>query len=295
MRPFLKQFLLGRELVLAPKTHDLERHFLERFAGFCQERGLTLQELNREQLAAYRRQLLCRSSSFQAKAIRVARRFCVWAHRADYLLEDLSAFPVPKYRETLPRVPSVAEMRSLLSVPDTTTAVGLRNRLVLELFYVLGLRLGECHRLDLDHLYLKERTLRVRGKGDHERLLPISPKLFEVCLDYLDRSRPRLAEKTVEPALLLSVLGRRLSRVSLSLVVRAAGDAIGLKVHPHLLRHACATHLAEAGLDYRKVQEFLGHVRLSSTYRYTRISPGELRREFFRCHPRARHPQEEEP
>ncbi|MBI3929963.1 MAG: tyrosine-type recombinase/integrase [Armatimonadetes bacterium] len=296
MRELCERFLLHRESELSAGSLKIERSSLEHFASFCEERGFDFRELSREHLAAYLR-VVPGGISHRARAMRGVRGFCRWAQRAGHLLVDPGPFPIPRCRPTLPRVPSVDQMLKLLEVPDTSEPLGLRDRLILELFYVLGLRREECHRLDVEHLDLNQRTVRVVGKGDHERLLPLSPKLLETCLAYLEESRPKLMGAEVDPALLVSKRKRKRRRLSgsfLGRVVKIAGQAIGLRLHPHLLRHACATHLIEAGVDYRQVQELLGHAQLKSTSRYTQISPQSLRREFFRCHPRARFSEQNE-
>ena len=126
------------------------------------------------------------------------------------------------------------------------------------------------------------------GKGGHQRLLPISPKPYEFWLRYLEQARPRFLPGADERALLLSPkTGQRLSSQSVFLRVRGYGARIGLQLASHQLRHACATHLLEGGAEPPYIARLLGHEDLSSTMRYTRIRPLELKREYRRCHPRA--------
>ena len=221
-------------------------------------------------------------------AIHSARRFLLWAYEAGETLHDLSDFPLPPKHSPPTLVLSVAVMGKLLSLPDCSTAVGQRDQALLELLYVLGLRCRECAQLDFDALDLGQASLRVTGKGGHERLLPVSPRLLATLERYLQDGRRKLSRQGSGPALLLSYKGgARLSKSSIGSRVRKYGRQLGLEIRPHLFRHACATHLFEAGMELALISRLLGHESSESTRRYTRVSPRELRREFRRCHPRA--------
>lgn len=292
MRAAIEKYLSEREPALAQASIRSERYHLDRFFGFCLSSGLSLSGLNSDHLRRYRQSLENYAEHSRAKAMWVAKNFCVWAHREGLVFLDLGSFRLRIPREKLPSIPTVTQVRKLLELPDPATREGRRDRLILELFYVLGLRLGEVHGLDREHLDLAGRTVRIQGKGDHQRLLPLSPKLLATCTEYLEKTRPAFPQGDTQPALFLTYLGKRMAAISIEVMVRKMGRRIGLKTYPHQLRHACATHLAEAGVEYRYLQELLGHRFLSSTQRYARLTPRELRREFFRCHPRAHHPKE---
>jgi site-specific recombinase XerD len=184
-------------------------------------------------------------------------------------------------------VPSIAVMKRLLSLPDLSQPVGCRDRLILELLYVLGLRRRECEALDLDDIDFDGVAPRVHGKGGNERRLPLSAGFLQTLMLYLEVARPALA-CSGETALLVRVTdGRRLPHGCLYNVIIGYGKRMGLSIHPHQLRHACATHLLEAGMDVHLISELLGHKDLASTKRYTRVSRRKLHSEFRRCHPRA--------
>ena len=187
-------------------------------------------------------------------------------------------------RITKPFMPN----RSRMEAPDASCPEGFRDRLILECFYTLGLRRKECHRLDLADLELGAGTLKVMGKGSRERLLPLSPRLVELFKAYLRDGRPALRPSPEESALWVSPQsGRRLGYSTVKQRLDRFGDQVGLKVHPHLLRHACATHLLEGGADVESIAQLLGHKRTDSTSHYAQVKPAEMRSEHARCHPRA--------
>ncbi|MFA5508636.1 MAG: tyrosine-type recombinase/integrase [Vulcanimicrobiota bacterium] len=177
-------------------------------------------------------------------------------------------------------------MKRLLELPNRSTVLGLRDQFVLELLYSLGPRRSECSALNLSDLDLDQQTLRVVGKGGDERLLPVSPSLELCAQDYLCNSRPELVADTAEQALFLNQRKQRLSDQSVNLIVRKYGLKLGLNLSAHQLRHACATHLVEAGMELEHIQQILGHANLDSTRRYAQVSQRQLEREFRRCWPR---------
>ena len=180
-----------------------------------------------------------------------------------------------------------------METPSAQTAVGMRNRALLETLYGTGIRLAECFRLDVMDVDLQEGTLLVRdGKDRKDRLLPL-PSGAAAALDaYLRESRTGLVCDPREPALFLPREGRRLRPVSIQFVVRwhAERAAIPGRVSPHLRRHACATYLLRGGADVRHIQELLGHASLETTSVYTRVEIKDLKEAIARAHPRARPP-----
>lgn len=178
---------------------------------------------------------------------------------------------------------------ALLSAPDPSTPLGLRDRALLELLYASGLRVGEVCRLDLSGLDLEGRQVRVMGKGSRERVVPLGEPARRALQDYLQRGRPALAAGRGCPALFLNRYGERLSARSVQSLVRRYALQAGLSgVHAHTLRHTFATHLLEGGADLRAVQELLGHAYPSTTQVYTHITEAQARRVYLQAHPRAR-------
>jgi integrase/recombinase XerD len=227
------------------------------------------------------------SKSFLQQALLSVRGLLVWASKRGLLFGDFSDIVIPKRDDGSPAVPSVAVMKRLLKLPQTGCPRGERDRLLLELLYVLGLRIGEAVKLDVHHADLAAANLIVTGKGGHQRLLPLSPKLSRILLDYLTEWRPRLDPPDSEKALLVSRNRKRLGKAAASLRVRLYGAQLGIKLSPHQLRHACATHLLEGQAELPDISRLLGHKRLESTQRYARAQSVELAREHRHCHPRA--------
>jgi integrase/recombinase XerD len=207
----------------------------------------------------------------------VLRRFFGFLEASGVILQSPAA-ELPLHRiESLPRgVLSPQQARRLMETPDES-ALGLRDRALLELLYGTAIRLRECQRLDLQDLELAGGLLLVRaGKGRKDRMVPVPGEAGAALSRYLATARTEL------------VRDRRLSRVAIGLLVRDYGLAAGVRVSPHGLRHACATHLLAGGADVRHVQQLLGHHDLRTTALYTRVEISDLREVLARAHPRER-------
>jgi integrase/recombinase XerD len=205
-------------------------------------------------------------------------------------IDPMQQVDSPKKQQHLPQVLSQAEVKRLLAVPDTTTALGIRDRTILEVLYATGLRVSELTHLKLAELHLSLGLIQTLGKGDKERLIPIGDVAIEWIKRYLETSRPTfLKAGQSEPILFLNHYGRPFTRQgiwkNLKQMVRAAG--IEKDITPHTLRHSFATHLLENGADLRVVQELLGHADISTTQIYTHVSQKHLREVYDRYHPRA--------
>lgn len=220
-------------------------------------------------------------------AIRGLYGFLVRTERAGANPAELVSSP--KRAETLPKVLSTEQMRSLLERIPAHTPLELRDRAMLELAYSCGLRCEEIVNLDEDAIDFDSEQLRVLGKGSKERILPVGEPAQRALERYLQRGRRALATDPRERALFLSKSGRRLSNSDitrrLGLWTREAALAAG--VSPHSLRHSFATHLLEGGADLRTIQELLGHASISTTQVYTRVDAARLRDTYAASHPRA--------
>ena len=235
-------------------------------------------------------------SSAGAAPATVARKLAAIRGLYGYLvrIEKVGANPAelvssPKRSEKLPKVLSAEEMRTLLERIPARTPLELRDRAMLELAYSCGLRCEEIVNLDEDSLDFETEQLRVLGKGQKERLLPVGEPAQKALRRYLDKGRRALLADPRECALFLSKSGRRLSNSDvtrrLGLWTREAALAAG--VSPHALRHSFATHLLEGGADLRTIQELLGHASISTTQVYTRVDAARLRDTYAASHPRA--------
>jgi integrase/recombinase XerC len=203
---------------------------------------------------------------------------------------------LPKVQKSLPKFLSIADAGQVVEAPAArvgSEALAVRDRAMLELLYGAGVRVGELTGLDLSHLDLVERAARVLGKGNKERIVPFGEPCASALRSYLGM-RPLLRHPrkgTQHPdALFLARWGQRLTVRQVQKLVHRYGQ-IGAgrpDLHPHALRHSCATHLLDAGADLRGIQELLGHASLSTTQRYTHVSVDRLVEVYERAHPLAR-------
>jgi site-specific recombinase XerD len=191
--------------------------------------------------------------------------------------------------ERLPRALNEDEARRLMAAPPYWGAVGPRDRAIVEVLYGTGIRVGECVRLDLQDVALREGRLLVRnGKGKKDRVVPLVGQAFAAVDRYLREVRHALVRDPREQAVFLSAIGTRLSAVMLQRQVRQYAKTLGLRVTPHVLRHSCATHLLRHGADVREIQQLLGHRALETTALYTRVDVSDLAAVLGRAHPRER-------
>lgn len=195
----------------------------------------------------------------------------------------------PKQPQKLPKALTIEQVAQLLAAPGAEDPIGIRDRALLELLYATGARVSEAIGLDVDDLRSGE-VLRLRGKGDKERIVPVGSYAREAVDAYLTRVRPALAAKgRATSKLFLGARGAPLSRQSAWLVIRKAAEQAHLAAHvsPHTLRHSFATHLLQGGADVRVVQELLGHASVATTQIYTHVSADTLRDMYQSAHPRA--------
>ncbi len=218
-------------------------------------------------------------------AVRGFHRFLAREGLAD---EDVGTqLGAPSNARPLPKALSIEEVGRLLQAPVGDGPLPLRDRAMLELLYGAGLRISELTSADVDDLDRVDRLIRVRGKGDKERVVPYG-ELADVALDrWLVSGRPQLAGGS--PALFLNARGGRLSRQGVWKLLRSHAERVELRddVSPHTLRHSFATHLLDGGADVRAVQELLGHASVTTTQIYTLVSRQALREVYQRAHPRA--------
>jgi len=202
---------------------------------------------------------------------------------------------VPKSPKGLPKALSEAEIGLLLGSIVGTDALSRRDRAILEVLYGTGVRIGELSGMCLSDLDLDAGLVRVFGKGSKERIVPLGRYALAALEDWLEpEGRPTLepdrwASRDDADAVFLNRRGGRLQRQGAWLVVRNAGDRVGLgaRLTPHVLRHSCATHMLDHGADIRTVQELLGHASISTTQVYTLVSTERLRSVYRSAHPRA--------
>ena len=227
------------------------------------------------------------SISRRMAAVRTFYRWAVATERIEK--SPCEGVRTPKIGQRSPRVLMTEEVDRLLSSIDSPSdPYALRDAALLEVCYGGGLRVSELVGIDIASIDIKQRVVRVLGKGNKERIVPLGRKALQAVHAWLD-VRATFAPLPTEPALFLNRFGRRLSDRSVRTILsKRHFDSGGWGgVHPHALRHSCATHLLEEGAELRHIQEFLGHKSLATTQKYTQVSLEQLMRSYDDAHPRA--------
>jgi len=273
-------------------TVDGRRRDLEAFARYARDAGLTaLSQIDTHHVRGY----VASMRRAKAGSATVKRHLSslrgFFRHLVDH--GELRANPAlevraPKQAQPLPKTLTKEDAVRLVEAPADDSTIATRDRAILELFYSSGLRLAELHGLDLDAFESDLSEVRVTGKGSRQRIVPVGRKAREALRAWL-RERPDHAASG-ERALFVSSRGGRLSRSSIGtrLAYWARRAGLGVRVHPHRLRHSFATHLLEESGDLRAVQELLGHASISTTQVYTHLDFAHLARVYDAAHPRAR-------
>jgi integrase/recombinase XerD len=274
---------------LAERTLEAYRRDLEALAKWLTGRGRNLRDARREDISAYH--------GACAGAVRsMARRQSTFHRYYAFVVRDAPNFIDPTLRIERPRMPrslpkalAEREVESLLAAPDVDTALGVRDRAMLELMYASGLRVSELVGLPLAALNPRQGVLRVTGKGGKDRLVPVGEIALQWVSTYLVNVRPQLAHGRQPAALFLSRRGTGLSRQMFWTLVKRHAVTAGIntaRISPHVLRHSFATHLLNHGADLRALQMLLGHSSLSTTQIYTLVAREGLKRLHALHHPR---------
>ena len=282
------------ELKLSQRTVETYLRACHNFAAYCGEHTLEPRTLSSGDIIEYLigRQTAAENAVDQrtiAKILSALRSFF------NFLIieQERDSNPAllvdpPRAEHRVPGVLPLAEVERLLDAIDTQSPGGLRDRALFEVIYSCGLRISEAVELRADRLYLQEGLIRVSGKGDKERLVPIGGEAVGWLERYLEYGRPKLVRRGVRTQkLFLNHRGYGLSRKGMWKRFRCIVDTLGIDAKVHTLRHSYATHLLDGGADLRAVQELLGHADISTTQIYTHIGREDLRRYHADHHPRA--------
>lgn len=285
------QQYLRLEKSLSKNTLDAYLADLDKLLSFLLLEGIgitdvTLNDLQRFAAGLHDIGIHARS---QARILSGIKSFFHFLIMADYIEADPSELlEGPKIGFKLPEVLTVEEIDNIISAVDLSKNEGQRNRAILETLYSCGLRVSELTNLKLSDLYFDEGFIKVDGKGNKQRLVPVSPRAIkEVKLYFMDRNRINI-KKGYEDYVFLSRRGTHLSRIMIFHLIKELAEAAGIikNISPHTFRHSFATHLLEGGANLRAIQCMLGHESIATTEIYTHIDRNMLRSEIIEHHPR---------
>ena len=286
---------LRLERSLSDNTREAYAHDVEKFCQFMEYKQLSLQpgQVMTEHLQDFVRWIneLGMSARTQARVLSGLRCFYKYLLLENVVTDDpTQLLEGPKLGRKLPDVLSIQDIETLIGGIDLSKPEGERNKAMLETLYSSGLRVSELVNLKISNLHLEIGFLKVTGKGDKERLVPIGSAAIRQIRIYLNSCRNTLNVKPGnEDIVFLNRRGSRLTRVMIFTIIKELKTKTGLhkKISPHSFRHSFATHLIEGGADLRAVQEMLGHESITTTEIYTHLNRDFLREAIMRYHPRA--------
>ena len=295
-RRLLEQFLdhLWMEHGLTENTLSAYRNDLAGFAGWLAGKDSQLVSVSTGDVQHYLADKFEQGykSRSSARLLSTLRRFYAWLLRDKRIQEDPTRLlESPKTERPLPVALNEGQVESLLNAPDTSGDVGYRDRAMLELLYATGLRVSELVNLQLSQVSIEPGVLRVMGKGNKERLVPVGEVALDWLAAYLRHVRPSLLQnKAATNAVFVTQRGGAMTRQAFWYMIKRHATSAGIdpdKLSPHTLRHAFATHLLNHGADLRVVQMLLGHSDISTTQIYTHVADQRLRDLYSKHHPRA--------
>lgn len=264
----LTQFFMAKEQSISPER--VKRPHIQEFIVWINELGFL--------------------ASSQARILSGLKNFFKYLIEEDLITENpLKLIDAPKIRRKLPVVLSLHEIENMLAEIDRSKPEGERNKTILEILYSCGLRVSELVNLEISNIYWNDEFIRVIGKGDKERLVPIGSVALKQAKLYYDTIRRQAKVAPGHNAyFFLNRNGRRLTRVMIFTIVKTLAEQAGIRktVSPHTFRHSFATHMVEGGADLRAVQDMLGHESITTTEIYTHLDRTHLRKVLEQFHPR---------
>ncbi|WP_085060026.1 site-specific tyrosine recombinase XerD [Staphylococcus haemolyticus] len=295
METIIEEYLkfIQIEKGLSENTIGAYRRDLKKYQLYMQEQKIAhIDFIDRQTIQECLGSLIDQGASAKsiARFISTIRSFHQFALREKYAAKDPTVLiETPKYEKKLPDVLDVEEVIQLLETPDLTKNNGYRDRTILELLYATGMRVTELIQIEIDDVNLIMGFVKVFGKGNKERIIPLGDTVIEYLDTYINTVRPQLLKKTVTNVLFLNLHGRPLTRQGIWKLIKQYGLRANITrtLTPHTLRHSFATHLLENGADLRAVQEMLGHSDISTTQLYTHVSKTQIRQMYNQFHPRA--------
>ena len=294
----IEQFIdvIWMERGLSENTLSAYRTDLKNFVTWISQlsnKGLSDELINahRDTIVKYLSDLEDREISARSRArlLSSLRRFYAYLLREKKIeVDPVALIDAPKLGRSLPKTLTEEDVESLLDAPDTTTLLGLRDRVLFEVLYATGLRVSELVGLQLTEINLQQGVLRVTGKGNKERLVPLGEEAINWLEKYISNTRADLLKGQVTDALFVTTRGAAMTRQAFWYLIKryAVQAEITPTISPHTLRHAFATHLLNHGADLRVVQMLLGHSDLSTTQIYTHVAQARLKSLHSQHHPR---------
>lgn len=274
------------------------KYGLRDFMRFLEtEKIFHIEGLRREVMEEYQADLSFRitgdgkllSLRSQSQLLSVVKNFSRYLAEKEYLVHDPGEkIKLPKKPRTLPKVIlDSGELKKLMAAPDMRTDRGYRNRIILELLYDCGIRRAEVARIKLADLDLENGFIKIHGKGNKERVVPVSDRVCNLVKSYIAMIRRTFLQGKDEGDLVLNRWGGKMNEIGIWAVVKRCADLAGIKkkVTTHTFRHTCATHMLQNGAPIRHIQELLGHESLESTQIYTHVTINDLKQAHARYHP----------
>ena len=285
---------------LAENTVVNYEYDLTDFLAYVKNHNISLQAVNRDLIMAYLLHIQeGKQVSTIARKITAIKSFFRFLALEEILAQDVGQnLETPKLGKRYPHILTVEQMEKLLSLPDTVTAIGSRDKAMFEVLYATGMRISEMLNLTLNDVNMEMHFIRCFGKGGKERIVPIGKYALTSLEQYLNDARWELlshkksGSRTARDLgiVFVNAHGNPLSRQGFWKILKQYAASIGLEqdVTPHTFRHSVATHLLENGADLRVVQELLGHANIATTQLYTHLTQGRLRTVYDEAHPRAK-------
>jgi len=281
--------MLWMERGLSENTLSAYRSDLLAYARWLNQKGVRLGEAQDADLRDYLGSFKQPAARTLARRLSSLRRFYIYLVREGLMQHDPSArVESPRIGRPLPKSLTEAEVEALLNAPDINTSLGLRDRAMLEVLYATGLRVSELTGLTLTQINLRQGLVRVIGKGNKERLVPLGEESLDWLQRYLSEGRPDIVKNKTPDALFPNRRGEAMTRQAFWYLIKRHAQAAGVSkaLSPHVLRHAFATHLLNHGADLRVVQMLLGHSDISTTQIYTHVARERLKSLHAQHHPR---------
>lgn len=291
---YIKQFVhyLKIERSLAENSIFAYQQDIAKLRDFCESYTLSPEHIQTGHLKQFVAELYDMGLSARSQA----RIISGWKQFFDFLLleeirkdDPSESLELPKIGRKLPEVLTIEEIDAMLAAIDLSSNEGQRNKAIIETLYSCGLRVSELVNLRFEDCFFDEGFLRVIGKGNKERLVPVSPSVIEEVSVYAENDRENVPiKKGNEAIVFLNRRGAQLTRVMIFTIVKRLADLAGIKktISPHTFRHSFATHLIEGGANLRAVQDMLGHESITTTEIYTHLDQRFLREAILTYHPR---------